>query len=60
MITDITNRSTTIDTTLVINNIKLSDFCNGKVGVGANVGIRNDKIDVKNDVDVRVDKIPVI
>ena len=31
-----------------------------KFGAGANVGVRNDKIDLKNDEDVKVDKIPVI
>ena len=52
MIIDITHNSTTIDTTIAINNIKLSDFGNGEVGAGVNVGVRNDKIDVKNKEDV--------
>ena len=57
MIIDNTDRSITKDNTaIVIYNIKLSDFGSGKVGAGANVGVRN----VKYNVDVRVDKIPII
>lgn len=49
MIIDITDRSTTMDnTTIIIYNIKLSDFGSGEVGAGVSVGVRNvkDKISV--------------